>query len=151
MENTKTSKVIVLVGIPASGKSTLVKNSYPDYQRISQDVLGNRMECENLAEVYLAAGTDIIIDRCNHTKKQRKNWIKRAKKYNAEKITCIYLKTDVQLCIERIKNRKGHESIPDLMPEEDKVKIINRFFKEFQEPSLEEGFTEVIVNETNGN
>ena len=59
--------VLVLVGIPGSGKSHFAErlaNAGPErFVRVSQDVLGTRKKCEARARRALAEGKVAVIDR----------------------------------------------------------------------------------------
>ena len=60
--------MIVLVGVPGSGKRTfadmLVKGNPSRYVRMSQDKLKTRKKCERLCRGTLEKGKIPIIDRC---------------------------------------------------------------------------------------
>jgi predicted kinase len=64
--------MVVLVGIPGSGKS-FVANQFRqrDWVIVSQDELGNRRTCEQKAELALAQGRSVVIDRTNFDQQQR--------------------------------------------------------------------------------
>mmetsp|Transcript_84 Transcript_84/g.182 ORF Transcript_84/g.182 Transcript_84/m.182 type:complete len:216 (-) Transcript_84:165-812(-) len=106
--------VLVLVGIPGSGKShfaSRLENSMPgNFVRINQDSLGTRRKCETLARRTLAEGKVAVIDRCNFDFAQRKTWIDMAEK---EKVhcECIVFQFEKDVCIARCQQRRNHETI----------------------------------------
>lgn len=57
-------EMIVLVGPPASGKSTIV-NVFKDYERINQDTLKTKSKCINACKSALSSGKSVIIDNTN--------------------------------------------------------------------------------------
>ena len=71
--------VVVLVGAPGSGKSTLCleleRTTCGPLVRISQDDLGSRKACERLAQRSLKQRRSVIIDRCNFDAQQRSTWL----------------------------------------------------------------------------
>lgn len=136
--------VIVLVGLPGSGKSTVAKKYFPNYVRISQDLAGNREACIMDMKAAIKRDYDIIIDRTNINRAQRKYWIDLALGAGAKNLTCIYLDVGEEECIARINIRKGHETIKEDMPLEKKRAIVYNFNKSFERPELKEGFSTVI-------
>lgn len=139
-------KVIILCGVPGSGKSTICKESFPEYTRISQDDLGDKDKCVKAFRKALEEGKDCIIDRCNHNMSQRHLWIANAEKYNAESIICIHLVVDDEECINRISERKGHPTISERMPLDKKKNIVYNFSNAIKrdQPSVLEGFDAII-------
>ena len=92
-----------------------------------------------------------MIDRTNVNKKRRKRVIDIIEKYKKQreththkqeeiKIICKYFKIPIEICKENYKNTKG---IPEekLWELED---IFDRLESEFEEPTLDEGFDEII-------
>lgn len=56
--------LLVLVGIPGSGKSTVAARlQQAGWVVVSQDVLGDRRSCESATTHALRAGRNIVIDR----------------------------------------------------------------------------------------
>lgn len=133
-----THNLIILVGLPGSGKTTHC-TTFPDYSRISQDDLGSRGACINKFIELAKEKRDIIVDRTNVTRKQRKLWIDLGKKYGYT-IECHHLLEEPAVCLERIKNRKNHPTITISMPDSKKEEIINKFVNEYEDPMREEGF-----------
>ncbi|GIQ83981.1 hypothetical protein KIPB_005391 [Kipferlia bialata] len=73
-------EVVVFVGLPGSGKSTLFRDRYEGrgYVRVNQDELGSRKSCERMASRALKAGRSVVIDRCNFDRSQRAHWVRLA-------------------------------------------------------------------------
>lgn len=142
----KDCEMIVLVGLPGSGKSTIAKIlAQKGYVRVNQDDLGSRNACKKIAEEALMKNKSVVIDRCNFNEQQRKSWIDLATKRAVTNITAVYLSVPAEVCYERACKRKDHPTIKD---EATANKAINSIQEAFTPPITEEGFTSVrIFNE----
>ena len=58
-------EIVLLIGSPASGKSTFSKNYFCNYVRINQDTLGTIRKCEKMASKMLESGKSVVIDNTN--------------------------------------------------------------------------------------
>lgn len=135
-------KVIILVGTPGAGKSTIAKTQFGHMTRINQDELGSRDRCLKLCNEALARGEDVIIDRCNHTLKQRNEWTKMARIYNAS-VHCIYLDIGTQFAAKRIAERENHPTIQGYSLARC-LKLVVKFNSEFQVPTMDENFDSLL-------
>ena len=137
-------KFIMLVGLPGAGKTTFCElfttNGY-NVKILSQDTMG-RENCERLIGSFLKESDITILDRSNNTKKDRKEWLKLAQ-VSAKNCLCIYLTTPKFICLSRAKSRTNHPTIKKGGGE----RIINDIEKQFEEPTKEEGFKEIIYLE----
>jgi len=115
-------KIIVMQGLPASGKGTWCKEfleKNPEWVRVNRDDL-RRMrgtywlpKQEDMIskwEVFciesaLESGKNVIIDATNLNPKVIDKWKKVAEKYHTE-IEYVFLKTSLLECIERDKHRQ---------------------------------------------
>ncbi|MDA4130520.1 MAG: AAA family ATPase [Thaumarchaeota archaeon] len=127
-------EIIVLVGIPASGKSTLALNNFPHHKRINLDVLHSRKkEDDELADSF-RNDQDTIIDNTNTTIKSRRKYLDLARLHNV-KIRAIYLKIPIYLALQRNALRVGKERIPD--------NVLRFYHKILRPPTVKEGFDSV--------
>mmetsp|Transcript_32663 Transcript_32663/g.128335 ORF Transcript_32663/g.128335 Transcript_32663/m.128335 type:complete len:220 (-) Transcript_32663:1739-2398(-) len=132
----KPPHVLVLVGIPGSGKSTFANRLVErGWVRVCQDVLGTRTECERVATLSVMEGKSIVIDRCNFNSKQREPWGRIAKSGKCPIGTVVFALA-WETCLERVQDRAYHET---LTPEKAE-KVVRRMASEMHLPSQREGF-----------
>lgn len=134
-----------MVGLPGSGKTTFVKESFPDYVRISQDDLGSKERCTEELLKAIQQGKNVVIDRTNINRKQRSHWINLGLNMGVSIINCIYLDVHEEECVSRIHFRKNHPTITQDMSLEKKKQIVYSFNKDFEMPSLDEGFNSIYI------
>lgn len=107
--------VLLLCGIPGSGKSTIsrrILSALPASVRrqwvsLNQDVIGPRKKMERLTEQALAAGSSVIIDRCNFDAEQRAHWVRIAAQHGVTACYCVVVPhaLDINLCVARAFER----------------------------------------------
>lgn len=154
--NKEMPKLIVLCGLPASGKSTYakelkyrIKNSivfssdairnelYGD-----ENIQGDANEVFNLMNTKvvqaLKNGFTVIYDATNITRKSRASIISLCPKF--VKIECHIIWTSIQRCFGRDKNRNKTVS----------EKVIDRMVKRFQAPFYDEGIDEIKIVRLDG-
>ena len=135
--NNSTNKpfMVILVGIPGSGKSTfascLVDGKPWMYVRVNQDTLGNRYACEELAKKTLADGKCPIIDRCNFNQQQRKNFLDIATEAGVP-VDGVVFQYPMALCVRRCQERHDHETIDP----RDAHGIVQRMSQQFIPPLM---------------
>lgn len=125
-------QMILLIGIPGSGKSTFAAASFPPgYIKISLDVLRTQArEARALADV-LEKRSNIVIDNTNVKRIERERFIKPARTAGY-RVTGFYFQSIIKDCLLRNAQRSGAARIPD-------AGVIARA-KDLEMPSPEEGF-----------
>lgn len=137
-------KMIILCGLPASGKSTFANrliehNSH--WARVNQDEMKTRKNCEVNAKTAFQRSQSVIVDRCNFDYSQRNVWVKLATKMKCNDIICVSLNFSKDVCKGRIQKRENH---PTIRSGDEGVVIIDKFSSQFLPPILCEGFSQVI-------
>lgn len=135
-------EVIIMVGMPASGKSTIAKRfeTGHGYCRVSNDDLGNKAKCLKVASAALSKKQSVVVDNTNPGPDTRAEWSAMAKQFGAS-LRCIHLDTPLEVARHLNLYREasiGIKRIPDV--------AINTYNKHFQKPNAgKEGFAEVIT------
>lgn len=148
------NKIIYLVGLPCSGKSTYQKEKYPEAVIVSNDLIVEEIAAkvgktydqlwgtvpfsqirEKTKEIFNKACEEnvsiIVIDNTNMTIKTRKNF--RHPDYETE---CVVFNTDLNECLKRNSLRsKTGKTIP--------MQAYEDMIKKYQAPSEEEGFSKI--------
>ena len=139
----------LLVGVPASGKSTLAKRlaSSKNALVLSTDTIrtllygnpetqGNWKDIERVLHRLLlkcvSQNKSVIIDATHTLKAHRKSLLTLSKQINW---TCIYLKTDLDLCHKR--NLKRSRTVPKTVIDNMYQNLLN------EPPTLNEGFNHI--------
>lgn len=131
-------RLTLLIGPPGSGKSTYA-SSYQHAMIVNQDTQGPTGHLEEF-NIALREGKDIVLDRMNFSKEQRKKYIDAAKSQGYEVYAHVFF-TPRDVCLERCAKRKDH---PTIKNEKDAQKAIHFFFTKFEYPTVEEGIDEVF-------
>jgi atypical dual specificity phosphatase len=134
--------LIMMIGYPCSGKTTFcmeLMNYYPDIVHINQDELG-RKECESLFSSK-AKNNTIILDRCNVSKEERKEWLTSYTQLTNKKFWAIYFNLEVNVCKERVKFRENHPTLSGPGAQ----KIIEDIYRRVEAPIANENFSEIIM------
>lgn len=140
---TNTAKMAVLVGLPGSGKSTLAKKLEENgYIRINQDDMGSRNACKKAAIEALKLHKNIVIDRCNFDKNQRRSWFGIAREFCVTDVKAYVLDVGADVCIQRASTRVDH---PTISGADEAIKVINGIKDKFSIPDMDEGFVSVKV------
>ena len=146
------SKITMMIGIPASGKSTIAKSIpgvyvCPDeirkelYGDIS--IQGNPVEVFGVAEERIrsaiANGNDVVYDATNTTK-YRPDTITEFRNYGATEVNGVFVNTPFEVCVARNAKRSDRsEPVPDA--------VMKWMWKSLTEnpPTEADGFDNLVV------
>ena len=128
-------EVLIMVGYPASGKTTVAREMQEKYGyvHIDGDVFKTGPKMVKEAEKYAGTTSSVIFDATNGTKERRKLYIDFAKKHNL-KVRCLWKTTPIDVSMEqnRERQKQGGPKVPDV--------VFYTFRKRFEEPcGSEEG------------
>lgn len=119
--------LILLVGPPASGKSTWARRNGCGAVHISQDDLIDAITPDGFEHVYrpiyaaaeeaiarsaLQAGHTVIVDRTNRTQAHRRRWILLARE-GGHPAVAVEMNTPAWLCRERNNAREGQRRVSE--------------------------------------
>lgn len=131
-EDKYNKEIVIMVGMPGSGKSTFCQNNLPNYFLISGDIYKTQKKMIEQAKKYIKTKS-IIFDGTNGTIQKRKLYVDFAKNYHIS-VKCIWINRPVEVAFEQIKKRKreGGNYIPQ--------RILNDYIEKFEIPTEKEGF-----------
>jgi bifunctional polynucleotide phosphatase/kinase len=127
-------EVVIMVGYPASGKSTVSTKLIPyGYVRIDGDVLKTGAKMRREANKYVKKSS-IIFDATNGTAKKRAEFIQFAKDHGLS-VRVIWMQTTIDEAMNRNKQRAndGGTNIPAV--------VYYTYRKRFEEPTTAEGIS----------
>ena len=146
------SKLIMMIGVPGAGKSTWIKDHFPNIIPVSRDAIrfelldergGDYFDYEDeVFDKFIAqiigglVGEDITIADATHlNKKSRAKVLNEVRKY-ADEIEVVWIDTDIETAFAQNDQREGRAWV--------KHGIIRRMWFTLEEPEFDEGFNKII-------
>lgn len=135
-------KLVVLMGLQASGKTTFRKQRFAaPHVVVSLDEIdpqGNlklprEREAKILGEAF-AAGRDVVVDNTNPTRAERRRYIAAAKQAGYQ-VAGYYFRSDLKESLARNAGRPPGERVPEV--------ALKATIKKFERPAWDEGFDEL--------
>lgn len=126
-------EIIIMVGYPGSGKSTIAKNicKNENYIHIEGDVYKTSSKMKKASIQHILESKSIIFDATHSSIKKRNEYIEFSKKYSYE-VKCIHATTSLDESYKRNKLRSDEKVVPKI--------AYSVYKKYYQEPTEEEGF-----------
>lgn len=122
------------------GKSQFCKDHLQkNYEIVSRDKIGSWQKCVDRVNDCLKNGRKVVVDNTNGDKESRSRYVNAAKKHKIS-CRCFVMTTSFRHAEHNIAFREltdtKHSKISKI--------VLNTYKKNYQEPSLEEGYTEIV-------
>jgi predicted kinase len=102
----------------------------------------------NVATRSLKQGRSVVIDRCNFDAAQRQHWLTIAERFRGSakvSVVAVLFNTPMNECKQRVMNRRDHPTLP---PNDNSIKIVERFRGLLKPPVRAEGFDLILEAES---
>jgi predicted kinase len=132
---------VILIGLPASGKSTFYRERFAGtHDLVSKDAMRNNRQPqrrqERLIEAALAAGRSVVVDNTNPRAADRAPIVATARRFGAD-VAGYYFPTEAQMALRRNRARQGRDRVPDV--------AIFVAKKRLEPPTYAEGFDQLFT------
>lgn len=129
-------QMVVMIGIPAAGKTTLTKSLFSSHVVVSFDRLPNRTHSDEdkLIMKTCRRGVDIVIDAANIDEAKRRKYMRHAKEYGYD-VHAMFVDTSLDVALAR--NESRDRKVPEGM--------IRAYCEKIQYPTHKEGFKNIFV------
>jgi predicted kinase len=127
---------VILIGLPASGKSTFYRERFAaTHDHVSKDLMRNArrpgLRQEQLIEASLAAGRSVVVDNTNPRRADRAAVVAIARRHGARVVAYVF-DTEAAEALRRNRAREGRDRVPDV--------AIFAARKRLEPPDVSEGF-----------
>lgn len=129
-------QLVVLVGIPGAGKTTIRRRLFSSHRSVSMDSLPDRSRnaVDKMMMKLCAGGRDIVVDAANADRITRKRFIRFAKDYGYE-AHAVFIDTSLDAALAR--NETRDRKVPE--------GAIRSYCEKLEVPTELEGFTSVFT------
>jgi bifunctional polynucleotide phosphatase/kinase len=134
----KEQEIIIMVGYPGSGKSTISEEVFhkAGYVILHGDELKTSKKMISQAKLHIKDGKSIVFDATNPSKKKRAEYIEFANNLKIP-VRCVHVATSMEESLSRNNKRPEDKIIPKI--------AFYLYRKHFEEPSSDEGCTVVTI------
>ena len=138
--------IIMLVGIPGSGKSTFGQVlAQAGWHRISQDDHGKK-RATSMAGAESKIGKRCLLDRCNVEVQERRTWLGLMHNPSPKRTAAVHFNVAANECVRRVFQRQGHPTIK--AGTDGSQRIVRGFAKRLVPPTKAEGFGHIYTVST---
>lgn len=141
-------RIVFVMGIPASGKSTYIKDNFKDYKVIDlydfqensftfEDIWKSYMDCKDALIEAIKNGEDVVMEHTLLKGIRRKIYIDAIREITDEPIDIFLINPPLEILRERAKERKVYF---------DDEYILNQL-NVLEIPTIDEGFRNVTIIE----
>ncbi|XP_031619990.1 uncharacterized protein F21D5.5 [Contarinia nasturtii] len=133
-------ELILLVGGPGTGKSRFCKDHLEgNYEIVSRDVIGTWQKCVDRVNDCLKTKRKVVVDNTNGDRESRARYVNAAKKHKVP-CRCFVMTTSFKHAEHNIAFRE----LTDTKHSKINKIVLNSYKKNYQDPTKEEGFTEIV-------
>ena len=132
----KGPSLIIMMGFPGSGKSTVAKEICKDSQYVYIEGDVHKTKMIKAALEPMSSKKSVVFDATHSSIKKRKEYVDLAKKHDYN-VLCIHVATSLEVSYKRNKAREADRQVPKI--------AYSVYSKYFEEPKEEEGFTLIVV------
>ena len=131
-------QIIIMMGYPGSGKSTIAKNICKNdtFVYLEGDIYKTSTKMIKASLQHIAKNKSIIFDATNSSSKKRQEYIKLGNNYNYN-IVCIHVSTPLEVSYKRNKLRNYEKYVPKI--------VYSVYKKKYEEPNEKEGFKLFVI------
>jgi bifunctional polynucleotide phosphatase/kinase len=135
---TDEKQIIIMMGYPGSGKSTIAKNICKNecFIYIEGDLYKSSTKMIKASLGHIENNKSIVFDATNSSSKKRKEYIELGKKYNY-KVVCVHVSTPLEIAYKRNKLRNYEKYVPKI--------AYSVYSKNYEQPNENEGFTLFVI------
>lgn len=148
-------KLILMMGVAGAGKSTWIKQNYPDVVPVSRDAIRFEILDEKGGEYFdhedevfnsfirqiigsLAVDEVTIADATHLNRKARLKVLSRVRKY-ADEVEVIWIRVPLEIALKQNAMRTGRSRVPN--------DVIKNMYRSIQRPEDNEGINKLTIVE----